>query len=451
MTAGPSPTPATFPADTDAAAALTRIGAQRAAIDRLNPAFHAFSHPAPWEAATAGPQIAADLAAGLPLAGLSLSVKGNIPVAGLPHTEGSAVFAGRVATEDAGIVARARAAGAQLLGLTTLSELAMYGVRNPFETMGLNPWNPERTAGGSSTGAGVAAALGLADINIGTDSGGSIRNPACHCGAVGFMPRIGALTRAGMPDYSPSLSTLGIIARDMGLVARAYRALSGETAEAAPPQRLLLPQDLVEEMSDAPTLALFEAALARIAAAGIEVVPHSFAGWRAAEAAAGISSMAEARGALARLDLGRAGPAIRARAAAAAALTEAQVTAAAASRAAFRAELAEALAQRGAAAVVTPTWPFAAPLIDAETATIRGREVKMDPHRNIFVRVGNAIDACALTLPMGIYPEAGVPAGLHLMAPGGEEAALLALGARIEAALPALPPPTLPPAPPLRG
>ena len=100
----------------------------------------------------------------------------------------------------------------------------------------------------------------------------------------------------------------------------------------------------------------------------------------------------------------------------------------------------------GADAIVTPTWPFAAPRIDEATVTVRGMSVPVDPHRNCFVRTANAIDACAITLPMGLYPDSGVPAGLHLMADGGSELRLLAVAALAEAVMPALSP-----APPLRS
>ncbi|MBC7781548.1 MAG: hypothetical protein H7125_15755, partial [Proteobacteria bacterium] len=90
-------------------------------------------------------------------------------------------------------------------------------------------------------------------------------------------------------------------------------------------------------------------------------------------------------------------------------------------------------------AVLTPTWPFAAPGIGAQSVTIGTRSIPIDPHRNCFVRAANAIDACALTLPMGLYECARVPAGLHLTAQGGTERTLLALARAAEACLPALP------------
>jgi Asp-tRNA(Asn)/Glu-tRNA(Gln) amidotransferase A subunit family amidase len=412
-----------------------RLSESLARIARFNPVYRAFSHLAP----DAEEQARASRG---PLQGLAVSVKGNLPVAGLPWTEGSAIFARRIATQDAAVVARARAAGGVIVGTTTLSELAMYGVVNPFEPMGLNPWNVERTAGGSSTGAAVAAALELAQVNIGTDSGGSIRNPACHCGVVGFMPRIGALPLEGGPDHTPSLSTIGLIGRSVGEVEKAYRALADVPPAPALARRLLVPRELIGRMSDDETQALFSAAIGRT---GFEILDADIPGWLEGERAAGVVSLFECGQALARMDLARASDGIRARAAAATKLTGEQVAAARLACSTLRRNVAQALKAAGADAIATPTWPFAAPPIEAQTVLVQGRSVPVDPHRNCFVRAANAIDACAITLPMGLYSSAGVPAGLHLTASGGDEARLLAVTRLIETALPALPP-----APPLR-
>lgn len=366
-----------------------------------------------------------------PLHGLAVTVKGSIPVAGLPWTEGSALYAGRVAQQDAAIVARARAAGGVVVGTTTLSELAMYGVENPFEPMGLNPWDPARTAGGSSTGAGVAAALGMGHVNIGTDSGGSIRNPACHCGVVGFMPSRDALSLAGQPLHVPSLTTVGLIGKTVDDVEMAWQALAeAPGTPQKPPARVIVPRKLIEEMCDDETLTLFDQALTR---SGVQVVEQEIAGWREGERAAGIVSLAECGVALAGMDLARASEGIRARAANAARLSAQEVAAAREACARLEAELAD--------TVVTPTWPFAAPPIHAQSVEVRGRTVPVDPHRNCFVRAANAANACAITIPMGLYPTARVPAGLHLVAPAGRERSLLGLARAIAANLPPLPPP----------
>jgi Asp-tRNA(Asn)/Glu-tRNA(Gln) amidotransferase A subunit family amidase len=402
-------------------------------VHALNPRYRAFSHLAT--------PVASLEHSGGPLSGIAASVKGNIPVKGMPWTEGSALFAGRRAEQDAAVVTRLREAGAILLGTTTLSELAMYGTTNPFEPMGLNPWDIARTAGGSSTGAEVAAALGLAAINIGTDSGGSIRNPACHCGVVGFMPRRGALPLDGVPDHAPSLSTLGLIGPSVGDVTRAFEVLAAAIPNAAPPSsRLLLPRNLVQAMCDVETLALFAAACVRLATSGLVFIERDVAGWREGEAAAGVVSLYESGQALSRKDLGCASAGIRHRAETAARISAAQIAAARRDMAAFRVSFDAALLETGTAAAVTPTWPFAAPPINADIIMIQGHAVPIDPHRNCFVRAANACGGAAITVPMGFYSEARVPAGLHLIARNGDEASLLTLAARIEATLPRLPP-----------
>jgi Asp-tRNA(Asn)/Glu-tRNA(Gln) amidotransferase A subunit family amidase len=419
----------------------------QASIRRFNARFRALSHIAHDVSAQVERLMDAGRPRGL-LNGLAVTVKGSIPVAGLPWTEGSAIYAGRIAQHDAAIVARARAAGGVVLGTTTLSELAMYGVENPFEPMGLNPWDAARTAGGSSTGAGVAAALGMAQVNIGTDSGGSIRNPACHCGVVGFMPSRGALTLEGQPNHVPSLSTVGLIAKTVEDVERAYEALAEtpDKREAAPTRKVLVLRKLIEEMSCAETLSLFQSALARLAQGGFDLVEGEVERWSEGERAAGVVSLAECGRALAGMDLSKASDGIRARAANAARLSAEEVNAARSACARLKVCLAETLERAGAGAVLTPTWPFAAPEIHAQSVEVQGRAVPVDPHRNCFVRAANAPDACAITIPMGLYRTAQVPAGLQLVAPGGRERRVLALALAAEACLPSLPLP-----PPLRA
>jgi Asp-tRNA(Asn)/Glu-tRNA(Gln) amidotransferase A subunit family amidase len=371
--------------------------------------------------------------------GLFISIKGNIPVANLPWTEGSAIFGDRIAEKDAHIVRKLREGGGVVLGTTTLSELAMYGVENAFEPMGLNPWDVRRTAGGSSTGAAVAAALALADISIGTDSGGSVRNPACHCGCVGFMPSMRAVTMEGIPDHTPTLSNIGIIARSVRRVQAAYEVVAGRAKAAPMSGRLLVPSQLIGEMCDEESLTIFNGALKRMKAAGFELVEREIAGWREGELAAGTVSLSESGQAVARLDLSRASSALKERAVRGQALPQHEVEAARLAMSEFRSNLSVSLKTMEADAVITPTWPFAAPLIHAETATVRGRPTPIDPHRNCFVRAANAAGACAITLPSGMYAAERVPAGIQIMTAAGGDAGLLTLATRMESALDALP------------
>jgi len=148
------------------------------AIDRLDPGLHAYVH------------IDRDARAGTgPLAGVTVAVKDNLPVAGMPWTDGSAVWHDRVPSEDTVAVARARAAGAAILGKTNLPELAAaVGTTNAIFPATNNPWRAGFTPGGSSGGSAAAVAAGMATVSLGTDMGGSIRIPASCCGVVGLRP-----------------------------------------------------------------------------------------------------------------------------------------------------------------------------------------------------------------------------------------------------------------------
>src|SRR6185312_2672465 len=186
--------------------------------------------------------------------------------------------------------------------------------------------------------------LDLADVNIGTDSGGSIRNPACHCGVVGFMPRIGALTTAGKANHAPSLSTIGLIARSVPIVIRAFAALGGGEQKIAPNRRLLIPVRLIETMSDEATRVIFANALHALRAAGFTFIEREIDGWLEAEHAAGVISLSECGHALAAMDLSRASNGIRERAAQAKILTGDTVAGARATAARFKSALKDALA-----------------------------------------------------------------------------------------------------------
>ena len=155
------------------------------AIDRLDPGLHAYVHVDRGARAGTGP-----------LAGVTVAVKDNLPVAGMPWTDGSAVWLDRVPGEDTMAVARARAAGAAILGKTNLPELAAaVGTTNAIFPATNNPWRAGITPGGSSGGSAAAVAAGMATVSMGTDMGGSIRIPASCCGVVGLRPS---------PDRVPS-------------------------------------------------------------------------------------------------------------------------------------------------------------------------------------------------------------------------------------------------------
>jgi aspartyl-tRNA(Asn)/glutamyl-tRNA(Gln) amidotransferase subunit A len=156
----------------------------------------------------------ADRALDGPLHGAPIAVKDVIDVAGTRMTAASTILRDHVATRDAAVVTRLRRAGAVVLGTCNLHEFAFGALTtSPHFGPALNPWSREHVCGGSSGGSGAAAAADLAAGTLGTDTGGSIRIPACFCGVTGLRPTIGLVPNRGLFPTAPSFDTIGPIAR----------------------------------------------------------------------------------------------------------------------------------------------------------------------------------------------------------------------------------------------
>ena len=167
----------------------------------------------------------------LPLAGVPFAVKDLIDVRGLPTTCGSRVFLDHVAGRDATVIQRLVAAGAVLIGKLNMHECA-FGFTSENPTFGdcRNPWNPDRIAGGSSSGSAVAVALGICPLTLGSDTGGSIRLPAALCSLVGLKPTYGRVSRAGVVPLSWSMDHVGPLTRTAKEAALALEVLAGSDA-----------------------------------------------------------------------------------------------------------------------------------------------------------------------------------------------------------------------------
>ena len=161
--------------------------------------------------------------------GERVAVKDLVDVKGMVTTAGGIILPKVPATNDAPVVKRIRAAGGVIVGKTNLHEFA-YGVTNinPHYGTALNPHDPGRISGGSSGGSAVAVAAGMCDWAVGSDTGGSIRIPSSLCGVVGFKPDFASIEVDGVIPLSPSLDTLGPMARDVATTARAFAVMSGE-------------------------------------------------------------------------------------------------------------------------------------------------------------------------------------------------------------------------------
>lgn len=158
-----------------------------------------------------------------PIDGLTIAVKDNMDVAGLPTGNGSSLFDDApAATTDARAVGRLRAAGVAILGKTHMTELACgTSGLNPHLGDARNPHNPGHHPGGSSSGSAIAVAAGLAPLALGSDTGGSIRVPAASCGVVGLKPSFGRVSNVGMSVCARNLDHLGPIASSVPLAAQA--------------------------------------------------------------------------------------------------------------------------------------------------------------------------------------------------------------------------------------
>ena len=200
-------------------------------IERLNPAINAFitvmRDSALAEARAAEAEISAGNWRG-PLHGIPIGLKDLIDTAGVKTTCGSALFADRVPTEDADIVRRLKAAGAVLIGKQNLQEFA-YGGTSTSSYFGPvhNPWDLERIAGGSSGGSAAAVATGMCFGAIGTDTGGSVREPAAFCGIVGLKPTYGRVSTRGVFPLSTSLDHVGPLCRNVSDTALLLQAIAG--------------------------------------------------------------------------------------------------------------------------------------------------------------------------------------------------------------------------------
>jgi len=163
-----------------------------------------------------------------PLLGIPVALKDLVSVKGLQATAGSRILEGYVAPYDAHITERLRAAGAVVLGKTNMDEFAM-GSSNEHSAYGpvSNPWDLDTVPGGSSGGSAVAVAAYHAPLSIGTDTGGSIRQPASLCGIVGMKPTYGRVSRYGIVAFASSLDQVGPFARDARDAAALLHAIAG--------------------------------------------------------------------------------------------------------------------------------------------------------------------------------------------------------------------------------
>ena len=275
-------------------AALTRI----ADVDAAGPALHAFQSVLADRARARAAALDQMSAPAGPLHGVPIALKDNIVVTGSVTTAGSKMLEHFVSPYNATVVDRLEAAGAVIVGKTTCDEFAMgSSTENSAFGPAKNPVDPTRTPGGSSGGSAVAVAAGMTPISLGSDTGGSIRQPASLCGIVGFKPTYGRVSRYGLIAFASSLDQIGPFATTAADAALVMDVIAGHDTQDATSGdvpvpsftgalngsiagvRIGVPSALLANGVDPDVLAAFNAARAVLAAAGAVMVdialPHA--------------------------------------------------------------------------------------------------------------------------------------------------------------------------------
>jgi len=395
--------------------AAAAIGAYLDRIRLREPAVSAWAWLEPDRALTAA-RAADDSQPSGPLHGRAIGIKDVIDTVDMPTAYGSPIYEGHRPAADAACVAMLRAAGAIVLGKTATTEFAAI---HPARTV--NPLDPARTPGGSSSGSAAAVADGMVWAALGTQTAGSVIRPASFCGVVGYKPTFGTINRAGLKPLSEFTDTIGAFARDVADAALVV-AIAGNRPELrriaslpAPP-RIALCKTPYWEQAEPPTRAALESAAEGLRAAGAIVFEHELPAVCVGLGEAGMTILVreacqslahELRTAPERVSAG---------------LRDLLARDDAASAAAYDAARALAVECRSLVddvfsdcdAILTPSAPGEAPLGLASTGS------------PVFNHLWSLLHLPCVTVP-GLKGPGGMPIGVQLVGPRGHDAILLAI------------------------
>ena len=384
-----------------------------------------------------------------PLHGIPISLKDNIYTEGIRTTAGSKILKDFIPQHDAPVVAQLKEAGAVLLGKTNMHEFA-YGATNINSYFGSthNPWDLARITGGSSGGSAAAVVAGLCYGSIGTDTGGSIRIPAALCGVVGLKPSLGSVSTKNVIPLSTSLDVVGPLARtvsDAALLFDVIRTSSIPQHALRSPRpsfarirktRLGIPKDFFFDLLTPQVASAFDSAVKLLRKHGAQIKKVSLPLIKESEDAGNQIAWAEAllyhqqsgwfpnraseygEDVRTRLEMGTKVDAVTY-------LKALQI------RGHLFAEFQMLLDEHKLDALLVPTTPIAAPLLDEESISINGASY---PARALLLRLNrpaNLAGIPAISVPCGLSPN-DLPVGLQFLGPLHSEPLLLALAAHFQ-------------------
>lgn len=414
-------------------------------IERLNPRLNAYITVMGEEALRSARRAEMELARGRfrgPLHGIPVSLKDIFATKGVRTTVGSKILADWVPDHDATVTARLRRAGAIIIGKTNLHEFAAGATNNIHYGPARNPWNPEHIPGGSSGGSGAAVAASMGLGSMGTDTGGSVRLPACLCGIVGLKPTYGRVSRFGIFPLSWSLDHAGPLTRTVEDCALMLQAIAGydpkNPSSANRPVddytkglergikgiRVGVPREFFFEEAEEEVASLARKALQVLEELGASLVEVSIPSVVHAPALGSVISWSESASIHEEWIRSRPqdyDPDVLRRFTTGSLFLATHYHKAQRIRTLLQREFQQALEQVDV--IVTPTAPVTAPKVGERTVEIKGRRVAVLGLMARLTRPYNLAGLPAVTIPCGF--SAGLPVGLQIGGRAFDEATVL--------------------------
>jgi len=391
-------------------------------------------------------ELGARRAAGQPLgalAGVPFVVKDNVDVMGQTTASGSHAHRGVIALRDSVVVERLRRADAVLVGRANMDELAM-GASTQTSALGptRNPWDLRRSPGGSSGGSAAAVAAGQATLSIGTDTGGSIREPASQCGVFGLAPSPGLVPMTGVVPFAPALDRVGPLSRTVAGTALLLSVMADVPALAALPDsrdltglRIGLVDELIGARNRPEVLARLFVVVEQLRSLGAEVVPVSIPlGQRALSVYMSLTSAASVSSLAPYVETGLAGAEVVRRYEIGLRLRNEgreELRAAAEDQQSLRRQTFAALALCDL--LLSPTMPTTAALLEGPVSPEDMADPMAAPYTDCWTVIANLVGLPAISFPGGLSTVDSMPVGMMLSGRPASDGLLLRAAAAVEA------------------